>query len=842
MIVKSKMLSPLTDRLKKTNDSEPEQIVLRLIIGFFLVVYFCFPWKANQTFYDIATSLVSLVVLGFYVGAILLAVALLHNPHPSPIRRISGITLDLVPLSVVMFFAGEQTVFLFTLYLWVIIGNGFRHGLIYLYIATIMAVIGFSIAVIWGDYWQSSHNQAIAFSLLLILMFIPAYTAFLIKKLHAALALAKQANEAKTRFLANMSHELRTPLNGVIGMGSLLRETKLDDEQKNIVSTLHQSAQTLLGLIQNVLDIAKIEAGKILIRPEKLDLHALINSVLAIQSSMAKTKGIALRCNIDPDIPFMVYGDRQHISQILINLIGNAIKFTDHGSVDLHVYQDGETTDGHVNIRFDVLDTGIGIDEAELSRVFDDFTQVSTSAIRTIGGTGLGTTISKELVELMGGKIGVESVLGEGSKFWFQIPFEVLHEHISYEMNSQVLVLASDYRLPELTSQLSNWDIGFSIINSPANLYDTLGKTKNTSDKPKLIVVDQVSLGDTTAIDFAKIVNEFNNGQVPPLILIAKNSDALPSSQLEQYYVSIINNVDSRGVLFNAIHAADSISIRSDNVVKIADYYYAKDNGSIKLNILVAEDNLVNQQIIEGILKKAGHNVILAQNGAQALDILDLSYDQIDLLIVDKNMPQRSGDEVVKALRFIETTSSLPIIMLTADATPEARLESKELNIDAFLVKPIDSYQLLDKIALLTRYKSVEEIVEHQDKTERPATAENDDTELCDSSAIKHLISLDTDPDFIQRLLAAFKQDGDKHVKIIKQTVSHDYLGLREALHALKGSATELGAMKLAEMCKMGEQCKPHDIGTQNLVDFATEIEQAYLATLERFDLMIVQM
>ncbi|RKZ77629.1 MAG: hybrid sensor histidine kinase/response regulator, partial [Gammaproteobacteria bacterium] len=219
------------------------------------------------------------MLLAYYVGALSIFLAIHLHPKRSPVRRIAAILLDLATLSAAMYLTGSQSIFLFVVYLWVILGNGFRYGLLYLYISLVIGVVGFSIAITWGEYWRNTHTESIAISLLFLLVLIPAYTSFLLKKLHAAIASAKQANEAKTRFLANMSHELRTPLNGVIGMGDLLRETKLDSEQRDLVSTMHRSARTLVGLIEKVLDISKIDAGKITITTDQLDLHALVNSV-----------------------------------------------------------------------------------------------------------------------------------------------------------------------------------------------------------------------------------------------------------------------------------------------------------------------------------------------------------------------------------------------------------------------------------------------------------------------------------------------------------------------------------------------------------------------------------
>ncbi|HHA18284.1 MAG TPA: hybrid sensor histidine kinase/response regulator, partial [Methylophaga sp.] len=531
---KFKSLDWIKKKSQQTGDSEPEQAGIRLVIGVLLALYFFVPWAEGETFVQSITSVASIMLMSYYAGALAIVLAIHLHPKPSPIRRVSGILLDLVTLSAVMHIAGSQSVFLFVVYLWVILGNGFRYGLLYLYISLVIGVVGFSIAITWGEYWQS-HAGSISISLLFLLVLIPAYTSFLLKKLHAAMAYAKQANEAKTKFLANMSHELRTPLNGVIGMGDLLRETKLDSEQRELVSTMHSSARTLLGLIEKVLDISKIEAGKIEITSNQLDLHALVNSVLAMQVPIGMTKGLSVSCTIDSDVPFLLKGDKQHIRQVLINLIGNAIKFTDHGSVNLHVYQ-LMTNDDEAYIRFDVKDTGIGIAEHSLDNVFDDFTQVGVSTKHTSGGTGLGTTISKELVELMGGKMGVESQLHQGSTFWFELPFvTVSHDNLDISGN-HLLVMSTEDTTDVLSPMLASWNVEFDLVKSPVHSLTMLNRAIEKSDGYKILLVDRLSLGDLSPVEYAEILKAERLLDELSLVLINSSDDNLNTDEVGQFY------------------------------------------------------------------------------------------------------------------------------------------------------------------------------------------------------------------------------------------------------------------------------------------------------------------
>jgi len=692
-------LANLNRRLARTGDTEPAQAKLRLAIGVLLVGYFCLPWGAEERFIEVIRSLPSVMTIFYYSGALAIFLAIVVYPKTSPIRRVTGAALDMISLSVVMYFAGGDSVILFVLYPWVILGNGFRYGTRYLFISQAIATMGFLCAIIWGSYWQ--EHRSFALGLFLLLVLLPIYAAFLIKQLHVAIDSAKQANEAKSRFLANMSHELRTPLNGVIGVGDLLRETKLNYEQRELVNTMYSSANTLLDLIENVLDIAKIEAGKILIESKDFDLHGLVNSVIYMLTPMAEKKNLTLSCTFDPDTPFALKGDQQHLRQVLINLVNNAIKFTEKGTIILSV-RTVDGTESMPRIRFDITDTGIGIDAELVDRIFDNFTQADASTSRSFGGTGLGTTISKELVELMDGEIGVVSELDKGSTFWFEIPFLASSNLQTSISENHILLLASEETVNIVRPSLKSWQVDFDWVRTPSRALAQLMRA-NDEDLPyETIVVDQACLVDLDAVQFAQMVKSESLLEDNSLVLINSSDTMIDANKSNFYYISTIADPAEKRPLFNALHAAQSVSLNDSKIVTMAEHY-TKQAGASNLNILVAEDNRVNQQVIEGILRNAGHDVRIANNGEKALDILCDELDQIDMLILDMNMPEVSGVEVVKTLRFMDTSNQLPVIMLTADATPEAKEASLSAGANRFLTKPIDARGLLECIASLSK-------------------------------------------------------------------------------------------------------------------------------------------
>lgn len=813
----------IQQRLAQTTDTEAEQAIkIRLSIGLLVLLYFVVPWTGSQSWQESIFSLPVLVTGLYYLGALGIAVGIIMRPKPSPVRRSMAIVLDLSSLSVLMFYAGEMSVFLFVLYLWVILGNGFRYGPKYLYLSMAVAIPGFVIAITGGTYWQQPEHQPFGWSLLFLLVLIPLYSAFLIKKLHAAIATAKQANAAKSRFLANMSHELRTPLNGVTGVADLLSETKLSQQQRDLVQIMRNSANTLLDLIENVLDISKIEAGKIVIRHEDFDLHQLIHSIMQMQRPAANSKKLSLRCHIDANCPYQLRGDPQHLKQVLINLLSNAIKFTDTGEVKLLV----SLSDNHqaaAHVRFEIEDTGIGIPESALDRIFDDFTQVGTAGSNRTTGTGLGTTISRQLVHLMDGEIGVSSELGIGSQFWFECPFEVVNKENPILIPQKILVLAGSDIRATLEQTLDNWDLQPHMVGRMTEALSSLLDSSAQESPFSALLVDAQCLQDSSPAEFAAMLQAEKPLQSLSLVLI--NHD--PSiTAADSGFMTVVPDIQFKPQLFNAVHAALGATAPAEaNVIPLSERF-ARQANQPPMHILIVEDNRVNQQVLSGILEQAGHQPTVAGSGEAAFDLVGSGKTLFDLIIMDMNMPDYSGIEVMQTLRFMDTSHRTPVIMLTADATPEARELAETAGVDAFMTKPVNSAALLQQIVSLQPTTTT---AEPETKT---VSSSDIEAAWVDPQVLDDLAQLGSHQNFLSSLVEGFKQDSYHHLQHLQRAKNDDYLQLRESLHALKGSATEMGARRLATLCQQAESIKPDELSQGRGAELTDDIENALDQTL----------
>lgn len=408
----------LAAMLARTPRPELEQSLLRVAIGGLVLIYLAFSvYRDSHVTADEAQVL--WVALLFFAFSIALTLKILTSNGVSIARRYLGMVADNAVTSYCLVQTGEPGAVIIGVYLFITFGNGFRYGRAYLHACQIMSLVGFATVMLLSEFWRAEMSLSIGIAISILVL--PFYVGVLAERITEAKKRADDANQAKGRFVANVSHEMRTPLNGVIAMADVLRETKLDESQREIVDTLSTSANLLLAQIEDVLDMAKIEAGRVHIENAPFDLSKLIAGTVKVLLPQARYKGLRVEVEIAPEAARWFVGDSHHTRQVLLNLLANAVKFTEHGRVLVRamIVRPGTL---EARVRVEVNDTGIGIPEAKQSAIFEPFAQADDSITRVYGGTGLGTTIARQLVNLMGGEIGLTSAVGQGSSFWFEVP------------------------------------------------------------------------------------------------------------------------------------------------------------------------------------------------------------------------------------------------------------------------------------------------------------------------------------------------------------------------------------------------------------------------------------
>ena len=790
----------LRERIRARPDTEFQQALIRLAIvgGFYL--YFSLGGLGHSPQMD---AQVHLLGLTFTSISLALLIGPLVDTRISVARRGIGMLHDFTVATYMLAISNETGAPIVATYLWVTLGNGFRYGMPYLLASTLASAIGFIVVFQFNPFWQT--HAPLWWGMWLTLIVVPLYAATLLKQLHGAIRREKIASQAKSNFLANMSHELRTPLNGVIGVADLLAETKLDKEQRELARIIRGSANTLLELIDNVLDISRIEAGRIDTTAEDFDLHRLVNGAVAIMETQAQAKGLVLAAHIAPQTPFHLHGDARHLRQVLINLIGNAIKFTEHGRVDVYVRPVGQGQPQR--IRFEVADTGIGIPADAQAHIFDSFTQADPSVTRRFGGSGLGTTIAKQLIEALGGEIGLHSRVDEGTTFWFELPFTLRAAPVAapgapqFDAPMRVALLAGAELAGRLQAVIRSWHAEPVLADNTTRLAAELSGALAGGTPLGAVVVERAMLpGDPAS--FLHLLRDDPGLAALPVILI-ESDPAVPSQRdielMRAGYASVLRTPVNTTLLFNAIHAAIARDM-PHNVVSLADRL-PLPGGQAKLRILVAEDNPVNQRVIRGLLEHAGHQTFVASDGEEALAMLESDDEAYHLAIIDMHMPGLSGPEVVQRWRFMES-GHLPVIMLTADARPEAKTVCEDAGADAFLTKPVNSRELMNAIARLAGQP-----VSAPGTAPRPAPADE-----LDESVLADLVQLGGHG-FVQDLLASFEEESTRLVHDIARALdAQDYGAWHDHLHKLKGGARDVGANRLAQRCADGERLRPYEM------------------------------
>ncbi len=808
-------LDRLHKRLQARPDTEFQQALIRfvIVVGFYL--YFALSHLEHSPAIEAQVHWLGLSLSGISLALLLGCIV---DPRASALRRGIGMVHDFLVATYMLAITQETGAPVVAVYLWVTLGNGFRYGMPYLLVSTLASAVGFIVVYQVNPFWQA--HTPLWWGMWLTLVVVPLYAASLLRQLHSAVRREKEASQAKSSFLANMSHELRTPLNGVIGVADLLDETPLDKEQKEYAHIIRASAHTLLELIDKVLDISRIEAGQMHSTEEDFDLHRTVNGTVAMMEAQARTKHLALAAHIAPQTPFHLHGDARHLRQILINLIGNAIKFTELGRVDVYVRPVGHGQPQR--LRFEIVDTGIGMAEEAQARIFDSFTQADPTITRRFGGTGLGTTIAKQLVENLGGRIGVHSRVGEGTTFWFELPFALQAaqpdvEAAQFDAPMRVALLAGGELAARLQNVIRTWGGEAVPAENATRLAAQLAIWAGSGQPAGAVVIERTAVpGDAAA--FLHLLRDDPALTVLPAILIESDAGTPPSHDaqfLREGYASVLRTPINPTLLFNAIHAAVSQDM-PPNVVSLAARFQAQSGLDSRLSILVAEDNPVNQRVMRGLLEHAGHAITIARDGEEALALLESGERAFDLAIIDMHMPLLSGPEVVQRWRFMES-GRLPIIMLTADARNEAQAACEAAGADAFLTKPVNSRELIDLLARFAR---------QQAPATAPAPAAVEASEL-DERVLDDLAQLGGAP-FVEDLLASFEADSARALRDIERAVeTQDYSQWHHQLHMLKGGASDVGAARLAQRCAEAERVKPFELASELAAERLAHVREA---------------
>ena len=808
----------MSKAFKKLRDGiTPEQEILRnrLLMGF----------PAGVSCYFLAFDAVIISAFAVYLlsNAVLFVLQRYHLGRAEG-RWFAGILLDVLMAFSVMLREPEHMSIFYPILLWMILGNGFRFGLKWLFVAASLATVAFGTIVWTTAYWQP--NQTLGYGLTAALFVIPAYCSTLIRRISYAKDQAEMASRAKSYFLASVSHELRTPLNAIIGYGNHLRQVDMPRRHKEMIEASVLAGEHLLNLIEQLIEVAKSGAGSAEIKKTTFQPTELLTEVRAIMSVRAEEKGLTLQLQAEPLSDAILNGPGDVLRNILVNLTGNAVKFTESGTISI---SSGLTeTSGKHTVWFAVSDTGIGIADNSIDLIFQPFQQADETVMNRFGGTGLGLAICKQLVEQVNGTISVSSLIGKGSIFRIEVPVELTNisqSSGSAETAQPVQILSFGNMAPAMLAS--------------AQSLDNVVVRHIHCDSPTEMAMAMVGI-DLGGFDVALIAEElaqrvepespiwqdFAEAEVAPVLVKGNQTVNIEDVHLRAAFASVLPQTPS----FSEIRSAIRIGCSFAHHLRLPHTDEAPLKQALQSRrVLVADDNRTNRNVLGAILESAGHVVSMVTDGDEALEALERS--SFDILLLDVNMPRLNGIDACAMWRQIEGgRQHLPIIGVTADATSETEIRCRNAGMDLRITKPIDAKLLLTKIEQFCSGTAVGELNAAPSAPDPlnvvvPISgAVSHPPDAIDQGQIEYLMSIG-DFSFVSSMIEGFFEDVGQTLEPLRQAAaSNDVRAFRFCAHAFKSSGNNMGAKQLAALCsKLEKVTEP---------DFA-EYRYAYLEKIE---------